>query len=205
MLKTEVKSVLLQQLLKGEIKPGDRISLPKLAKSLEVSVTPLREALTQLTENNIITYIANRGFFVTILSEDEARDLYELISVLEGNAIRKIDFDDECLNELERINNDFRNANSTFTKLNCDMNFHRKLIEKYGNQYALKIIEDIRIKIFIYEQEFMKSISVDKSANMHQEIIDLIRNDEVEKAVILLIENWKLSIHHIITPPTTKY
>ena len=61
--KNEVKEILLGHILQGNVNPGERISLPKVASELEVSVTPIREALTQLSETGIVNYIANRGFF----------------------------------------------------------------------------------------------------------------------------------------------
>ena len=63
-----IKDVLLNFMLENSIKPGERISLAAIAKKLDVSVTPIREALTQLSETGIVTYKANRGFFVTELS-----------------------------------------------------------------------------------------------------------------------------------------
>ena len=91
-LRNQVKEILLDQMIKGKVKPGKRISLPSFAEELSVSVTPIREALTQLTESGIITYISNRGFFVTDLNEKEASEIYEVISLLEGQAIKKICF-----------------------------------------------------------------------------------------------------------------
>ena len=88
--KDEVKKILLEHILTGNIKPGERISLPTIAKELELSVTPIREALTQLSETGIVTYIANRGFFVIELSIREAKEIYDLMAVLEGNAVKKI-------------------------------------------------------------------------------------------------------------------
>jgi len=63
-----IKDILLNFMLENKAKPGERISLAALAKELDVSVTPIREALTQLAETGIVTYKANKGFYVTELN-----------------------------------------------------------------------------------------------------------------------------------------
>ena len=83
-------------------------------------------------------------------------------------------------------------------RLRKDMDFHRKLIANYPNDYAQNIIENIRIRIFIYEHEFMAKEPVNNSAQMHQKIIHLLRSGEKSKAIRELNRNWEQSIQTII-------
>ncbi|MEM8896379.1 MAG: GntR family transcriptional regulator, partial [Bacteroidota bacterium] len=133
-----MKDILLEYMEQGSVKPGERISLPELAKELEVSATPLREALTQLTETGLVTYIANRGFFVSSLHEQEAIEIYELIAILESQAVLATDFLISDLKELEIINAQFKTAQDSISKLRTDRLFHQKLIQNYSNQTAKK-------------------------------------------------------------------
>lgn len=193
----DIKNILLNLMVNGQVKPGDRISLPKIAAELEVSVTPIREALTQLTETRVVTYIANRGFFVTALSEQEASEIYEVITLLEGAAVKNSTYSAALLAELTAINTRFEKAENPSQRLQLDMEFHRKLVSNYENNYAHKIIEDIRTRVLIYEYEFMYSHPVAHSTKMHAEIIQLLQANEKVKAMHTLEANWNLSINHI--------
>lgn len=200
----EVKQLLLEQMAQGNIEPGERISLPGLAKEIDVSVTPIREALTQLTESGLITYIANRGFFVTKLTKTEAEDIYEAIAILEGEAIKKSNFSEKQLNELLQINEKFIVEQNAMKRLKLDMNFHQKLTEQFKNQFIIKTIEDIRIRLFIYEHKFMQTESLEASYAMHNSIINYLKVGAINDAIKILISNWELSIHHILSHYNSK-
>ncbi len=178
--------------------PGERLSLPGIAKELEVSVTPVREALTQLTETGIVTYKANRGFFVRELNEQEAIEIYEIITLLEGEAIKKSTFSADQIKQLKAINQDFKNAQSGKDKLRFDRLFHQKLIENYSNTYAQKIIEDIRVRVLMYELKFMISIPAEDSYEMHEKMISCLEEGAIHQVVKELASNWKISIDHIM-------
>ena len=195
--RAEIKNILLKYMEEGIVMPGERLSLPKIASELDVSVTPVREALTQLTETGIVTYKANRGFFVTELSEQEAIEIYEIIVVLESEAIKNSAFSAEQILQLRKINQSFKDAQSGKDKLRFDRLFHQKLIEKYSNTHAQKIIEDIRVRVFMYELKFMISTPSQESHEMHDKMINLLEEGAINKAVKELKSNWNISIKHI--------
>jgi DNA-binding GntR family transcriptional regulator len=192
-----IKDILVKYMLNGNIKPNERLSLPQIASELEISVTPIREALTQLTEIGIVTYIANRGFFVTDLKESEAIELYQIISLLEGEALKNCTYKTQQLKELSEINELFKNASNNSDRIEFDTLFHQKLIENYDNKSAKKIIEDIRIKVSIYELKFMGLELSNVSYTMHKKIIEHLSNSNNNEAAKELNANWKISIEHL--------
>ncbi|NND79179.1 MAG: GntR family transcriptional regulator, partial [Maribacter sp.] len=86
-LRDQVRSHLLDQMTNGLLEPGKTINLAALARKLDVSVTPIREALTQLQQSKLIKAIPNRGFIIAELNYLEAKDLYELVADLEVLAL----------------------------------------------------------------------------------------------------------------------
>ena len=197
--KNEIREVLLKHMLTGKYQPGERLSLPAIAKELEVSVTPIREALTQLSETGIVNYVANRGFFLSELSASEAQEIYELMALLESSALKKSTFSTDQLNELDEINNKLANATESMTIMELDRQFHQKLLESYKNNYAMRIISSLRIQISLYEFAFLKDMHKDASVNMHREITNFIRKDDLASAASLLEENWMISVKYIIS------
>ena len=196
--KEEIKDIILEYILTDYVKPGERISLPKVASELEVSVTPVREALTQLSETGIVTYIPNRGFFVAKMKAEEAVETYELIAVLESNAVKNASFDNTQLQELRKINSDFVKANNNMEMLAYDRLFHQKLIENYQNKAAKKIIESLRIKIYLYDYAFWNEQQKIDSIEMHNDIINYITANDIASAVDLIYENWIQGIAYVL-------
>lgn len=188
--KEEIKNIILEYILTGYVKPAERISLPKVASELEVSVTPVREALTQLSEAGIVTYIPNRGFFVTKMTQKEATEIYELIALLESNAVKNSSFSPGQLQELRTINADFINVDSNMEMLHYDRLFHQKLIENYPNTSARKIIESLRIKIYLYDYTFWNESQKMDSIEMHNNIINYIDSNDITSAAELIYQNW---------------
>lgn len=73
----------------GRIKPGDRIVERHLCAELNVSRTPVREALKLLELDGLVAISRNRGAEVTAFTPDEATRLFDVIAVLEGLAARR--------------------------------------------------------------------------------------------------------------------
>ena len=196
--KEEVKKILLEHILVGNIKPGERISLPSVASELDLSVTPIREALTQLSETGIVNYIANRGFFVMELSITEFKDIYDLMALLESNAVEHSSYNAKQLKELNRINKAFVNAKNALEMLDYDRLFHQKLIETYSNGLAVKIIENLRVRISLYDYAFWNEDQKFTSMAMHEKIINYLANDDKSKATALVKDNWIQGVQYII-------
>ncbi|MEM6820285.1 MAG: GntR family transcriptional regulator [Pseudomonadota bacterium] len=197
-LRQEIKEMLIGYICSDQVKQGERLSLPELAKDLGVSATPIREALTQLSESGIVTYIANRGFFVAELGREEADEVYQLMATLECEAIRDIEYDDKALEKLSEINAEMAKAASSNEALLLDRKFHQALIRDYRNKTAHKIIEDLRVKVVLYEYAFWSDAMAADSVPAHQRIIDHLASGNKAAAIDELRDNWLVSIESMV-------
>ncbi|MEN1727645.1 MAG: GntR family transcriptional regulator [Pseudomonadota bacterium] len=186
----EIRSLLLTNITNKALLSGDQIPLAKLAKDLGVSVTPVREALTQLTESGIVTYVENRGFFVTKLNDEEAVEVYELIALLESNALLNSHFTELDIQHLKAINERFKTAKSVKARLDLDTTFHEMLISKHLNKTSHKIMEDLRVKLNLHELAFWDEEDSAKSIESHQDIIFCIEKGDMAAAAKALRHNW---------------
>ena len=75
LLRTAVYERILSDLQQGAIAPGETISLNKLAETLNISKTPLRDALLELQAEGFVTLYPQRGVMVNALSEEETQDI----------------------------------------------------------------------------------------------------------------------------------
>ena len=82
-----VMDYLKQQLVDGEISPGEEINLSKLGEILGVSRTPIREALIQLLKDGFIEDTTRKGFRIKKLIRKDIDDLYEIGGLLESELV----------------------------------------------------------------------------------------------------------------------
>lgn len=197
-LRDQVRDYLLSEMKKGKLKIGKTINLAALSRELEVSVTPIREALTQLQQSHIIKAIPNRGFIIAELDVKEAEDLYGLVASLEVMAIENSEFDENHIQALKRQQDIFENAQDAISRIQADLEFHHLLTKGYDNDLALKILQDLRTRIFFYERAFtLDDMFYNKSDNQHEAIIAAIEEDNVPTASLLLKMNWMLILNYI--------
>lgn len=84
-----VRDDMLALILKGVLKPGQRINEPDVASRLQVSRVPVREALRELESSGLVVSRKHSGVFVRTLAAEEIRDMYQMRALLDGFAGRR--------------------------------------------------------------------------------------------------------------------
>lgn len=197
-LRDQVRDYLLSEMVTGKLQTGKTINLAALSRHLKVSVTPIREALTQLQQANIIKAVPNRGFIIAELDVKEAEDLYGLVANLEVMAIENSDFTALDIERLQQQQEIFENAQNAISRIQADLEFHRLLTRGYRNILALQLLNDLKKRLFFYERAFTNDDSFyNKSDNQHESIIAAIAEDNIPTASLLLKMNWMLILNYI--------
>lgn len=83
-----IAEAIRKMIVAGEMKPGDKINQRSVAQMLNVTTTPLREALSKLEQDGIVQRVAGAGVFVRSYTRSEVRQIYLLREVNEGLAAR---------------------------------------------------------------------------------------------------------------------
>ena len=194
----QVREYLQNQMLLGELNAGQTLSLAGLARELDVSVTPIREALTQLEQARIISSVPNRGFIISDIDAGEAKDIYELIAALESLALENSEFSDKDLRDLEKAQKKFRSAKTAIEKVKADLSFHECLTKNYDNSFAQQIIRDLKTRIFFYEKSYMQdAVLTDVSGDQHSGIIELLKAGKRKQAAKIVKNNWLIILEFI--------
>ncbi len=87
-LHQEIANNLREMIMSGELREGDKIKEDELCTVMEISKTPLREALRVLSAEGLIRLIPNRGSYVTTPTFEEIKEMFDVMSVLEGVCAR---------------------------------------------------------------------------------------------------------------------
>ena len=85
-VQTQTANKLRDAILSGYFKPGQRLIEAELCETMQVSRTSVREALRRLEAEKLITIVPNRGPSVTEITWEEAKEIYDVRAILEGEA-----------------------------------------------------------------------------------------------------------------------
>ncbi|TBL76525.1 GntR family transcriptional regulator [Paenibacillus thalictri] len=197
-LKEKAYERLRNLILNGSIPPGENLTERHLVELLEMSRTPIRAALERLEAEGWVTYSPNKGLSVKELSLQRVIDFFDYRMALEGYVISKLasrTFSDEEKSWFENNlaeqakymeTNDFQE----FTRRDSD--FHRKLIEIYGNYEIKQTFENLQDKLFQIALNVLRKDNkrIQRSYEDHKNIYELIKQGNAEDA-------YKLAIQHL--------
>jgi len=104
-LADEIAAHIRDQILSGELKPGQKIDQEKIADDLDVSRSPIREALVVLGQEGLLDITPRRGAFVARITREDVIDHYELFGLVAGRvaAMAAAEFDDRQRDQLADV------------------------------------------------------------------------------------------------------
>lgn len=188
----KIADMLRDMIMTGKFKEGDKINENKLCERLEVSKTPLREALRVLSVEGLIKLVPNRGAFVTQPKFVEIKEMFDIMVLLEGFCARQAceKMEPEDFNHLEKLHEKLeleaeKNNNEGYIRINN--RFHALVQEIAGNNTLNQILDGLRKKILLYR---FKSLNAEgrmqNSIQEHRKLLEVFRRRNHEKAEILM-------------------
>lgn len=180
-LANEVHAQILRALQNGSIAPTERLHQERLADMLNVSRTPVREALLRLEQDGILISTSNGGFELRPISERDVADIYKTREAIEGYSAGLLaeKANPELIADLRRLvlaqeslkcanTQEFYDANKTI---------HRGIVAATGNNYLLEMFDAMwnrALSVQIFGQ--MKDRHLALSLTGHIELCDAIES-----------------------------
>ncbi len=161
-VREKVYEHLKSAILSDEFSPGKRLTEEHLAERLNVSRTPVREALHKLESEGLIKIRKKRGFIVSRDSNEEVEELFELRSILEGYTLRIISqsISEETLHRLEGF---IQNAEEALRRKQIEdvfkynTRFHDTLHELVAHKTRLhRLIVNMRKYVLRHRKETLR-------------------------------------------------
>jgi len=184
----EVASDIKEVIVKGLIKPGEKINETKIARDMGISRSPVREALQELKKEGVVVSIPYKGTFVNLLGQKDIEDMYIIRGLLEAYAIEKvIENKNEkilrCLREnVEDIEKDVEKKQLK-ELVSKDIEFHRNICNFSGNKKLIDIWEGFQTQIEVLinlESSFYERFQL--LAVEHRELLSLIVEGKTKQA-----------------------
>jgi DNA-binding GntR family transcriptional regulator len=196
-----VTSRLRDMIVSGVLAAGSKINETSLSERLDVSRTPLREALRSLETEGLITSEHNKGFRVAPLDAQEIRELYPIIYTLEGLAVQEGGvFLNSALPRLRAINSAFKkNKCQRRDAARIDAEFHDELTRHTSNRRLLEMIKKLKLRISRYENIYMSNPAlIEISHTQHARIVDHLAAGKLNEALRALEANWRFGMDALI-------
>jgi len=153
-LRAHVVRILSAAILEGRYRPGDRLNESQIARDLNISRIPVREALSQLQEQGLVQNRARRGMFVTDLGPKEVQQIAALRAVLETEALTlaRARMTPKVALALETQVARMEAWNGTLLDAAAlDLEFHRLIWQAAGNPYLERALNALMVPLFAHK------------------------------------------------------
>lgn len=187
-LADEVYDQLIAAIMNGEIGPEDRLVQEKLAADMQISRTPIREALMRLEQEGVLE-VSNRGSFRLYQMDDqEVRELYQSRAAVEGQCARILTVradprDIDALRNVVTREETITNP-SARVYFEANRNIHRAFVERAENRFLLEMFDMIWGKAMAFHLfATIENIDLGQSLGAHMDLVDVIASGDKTEAL----------------------
>jgi DNA-binding GntR family transcriptional regulator len=203
---------LQDDIIEGRYSPGDELNIDEIARTLNVSKTPIREALAQLSQIGLVTYRPRIGWSVSQLSAEEFDELIEIQYALRKFVnetlepyLGAIDFGKlEVLNAQMHEDLAARRFRSLFESNDA---FHQAIYSVYPNKELLRRLDELSSMVRLQRIHMLEKNLLDPDSNLfkaapreHDEIIAALRSRDMAR-IIDTSNRHQRTILSVLTDP----
>ena len=172
----EAARFIRDQILAGEVRPGQKIDQEAVASALGISRLPVREALIVLEADGLVENIPRRGAFVSRLAPSDIHDHYEAYGVLSGLAASRAAtlMDGEALDRLQRIADRMSQTDDPREQDQLNYEFHREINRAGQSRRLVAVLRTLSASMPTHFFEFNSEFRP-QAEKEHQEILDALR------------------------------
>jgi DNA-binding GntR family transcriptional regulator len=195
-LKDQVKSILIDRMIDGDLAPGDRIKELQVAKELGTSQAPVREAIRCLETLGYVEHIPHVGAMVKTFNKGEIEEAYQVREALELHSTALIgELQDDLAKELDEqlaLMKAATKENNARMFTQADNQFHRAIVASCENDTMLSMWESLKMQVQVIATLVKASMPLDKIYLLHPPIVDAFRSKSRERASLLLKGHYKI-------------
>lgn len=184
-LREQIKEVLLERILRGELKPGDQLVETRIAAELGTSQAPVREALRDLQHLRLVDSQPFRSSRVREVTDDELLEVFPVRAALEELAARlaaRAGGDLSALEaEFEAMHKAGREGDAKL-QLHHDLGFHRALVAHSGNRALLSAWQALGVEVPTAFGVFWTYFEPMDLVEFHRPILDAVRAGDAQAA-----------------------
>jgi len=202
-MREEVYKTLLEWIMEGVLRPGEKILDKELAEKMGVSRTPVREAMRRLEDKELVESSANRWTRVAEIPIEEPQLIYPIIWSLEELACAQAfsSLTPTDLHSMEQANGDLQKALENGDPVGAslaDASFHAVYIARAGNHFLTTILRDLKIRSRRIEVTYFGGSSLAReSVTEHRLMLEAMENNDLERVQRMIRSNWQSSLKRL--------
>lgn len=180
-LRDVVFNTLREAILKGELKPGERLMELQLAAKLGVSRTPIREAIRMLEQEGLAVTIPRKGAEVARMTEKDMEDVLQIRAALDELAVQ-LAAEKITQEELVRMEESRKNFEASLETddvkqiAQADVEFHDIIYQATGNAKLVTMLNNLREQMYRYRVEYLKDEkSYPRLLKEHEDIVESLK------------------------------
>jgi DNA-binding GntR family transcriptional regulator len=200
LLREEVYARVRDWIVEGLLPPETRLRDVDIAEALDVSRTPVREAIRRLEDEGLVVAEASRWTKVASVETETADRVYPIVWTLERLAVSLSGghWDADRLAELRAANDRLAAAIADQDALkasDADTDFHRQLVAGAGNPELAAIIESLKVRLRRVEiTYFGGTVTAEPSVSEHARAIAALEAGDLDLAAAEIEDNWRSSL-----------
>lgn len=209
-LRDVVFNTLRQAILRGELKPGERLMEIQLANKLGVSRTPIREAIRKLELEGLVLMIPRKGAEVADITEKSLLDVLEVRRALEELSVQLAcdRITKEEIQELHTAAEGFKKTlkSKDVTEIaEADVKFHDVIYLATKNPKLIQLLNNLREQMYRYRVEYLKNEEVfPQLIQEHEDLIEQICKRQKEKAAEIICKHIDNQVDAVMDVIRTK-
>lgn len=195
-LKDKAFQAIKQHILAHKLKPGGIYSEQAIARELQISKTPIHQALADLQSRGFLTILPRRGFQVHAITEKVVRVLFEFRHVLEPAIIRLVadKLDQQSIKELESWNDRAAKTQDWFQFLKYDRALHLHLASLTDNQFIIDALENIKdLCDWVGAEVVGLENRPEEAIREHAEVIEKLKTGDADGAAHAMAEHLRVT------------
>lgn len=200
-----VYEVVRRSIMRGLLPPGTHLTQGQLAEQLQMSTTPVREALRRLAGEGLVRIDAHRGAIVRGLDKDELAEIYEIRLLLEPLAIRKAaeNITDAELDQAEALWERMNDHSDTGQWSELNREFHGVFARAARSPALIGILRGLRDTSAPYVRlSIAMHPGFSETANgEHRELLDACRVRDADRAAAIEEKHLKATLAAIMDKP----
>ena len=189
-LSNHIAEHITDQIIKGELIPGDKLIEHIYAEEYGTSRAPVREAIYLLSIEGLVERIPRKGAVVKEYTENEIYDLLEIRNMLETMAIERIDrneIDQAYLQKMADILEEMKDKTEVHQYTQLNHSFHMTLVEMSKSETIKTMYSRLGWPLLrIQSLSFTNDGNIEKSVREHQMLIEFLRQENIKEAANLL-------------------
>ncbi|MBW2632000.1 MAG: GntR family transcriptional regulator [Deltaproteobacteria bacterium] len=196
--------IVKQDIIEGNLMPGEKLVVSRIAESHSISAIPVREAFNRLEAEGLITIRPHQGAYIKKIETELLKELYPIRALLEGYAVRLSTpllkaKDLRCLRDLTKKMDEAIEVKKYSQMGRLNHEFHGILYRRCGNESLVKLIEELWQKTIVARIVFNLVPHRAPTSNLeHKKLVEAIIEKKARKAERLIVKQNEKTLELLV-------